>query len=83
VDLQYQLMATERGGEVLGLTRDLASKNMESAKEEARLIFANARRMDRASGTTPPQAVRILEYEIEMWRWTFTEEQSAPRKKGP
>ncbi len=82
MELQYQLMAREKGPDVFDKPRDLEAVDMESAKVEARKVFATARRMAKAGGQPEPGSVRILEKEVEMWRWDWTQENDAPRRKG-
>ncbi len=82
MELQYQLMAREKGLEVFDKSRDLEAVDMEAAKVESRKVFATARRMARAGGQPEPVSIRILEKEVEVWRWDWTQENDAPRRKG-
>ena len=82
MELQYQLMAREKGLDVFDKPRGLEAADMKAAKVEARRIFATARRMAKVGGQAEPKLVRILEHEVEMWRWNWTQENDAPRGKG-
>ena len=81
--LHYQLLKTERSDEPLSKSRPLDASKLEEAQTEARKMFATSRRMAKASGDPVPQAVRITEYEVELWRWTMSNEIAGPRLKGP
>ena len=83
MNLRCQLMAREKGDESFEMPCDLKATEMEAAKVEAKAIFATARRMAVSSGNPEPKSVRITEYDVEMWRWTWSQEASAPRKKRP
>lgn len=79
---QYQMMATPWGQEGLGGMTDLDASDLEGAKKDARTRFVTARRMARSGGQKQPESVRILEYEVELWRWNWTQEADAVRQVG-
>ena len=82
MSLFYQMMKTERGDEPLSEPRALNASELEGAQIEARKVFATSRRMAKASGDLVPEAVRITEYEVELWRWTTGNEFAGPRLRG-
>ena len=79
--LQYQLMVREKGTEAFDRPHDLEAVDMDAAQVDARKVFATARRMAKAGGQTEPLSVRILEQEVEVWRWDWTQENNAPRRR--
>jgi hypothetical protein len=82
MELYCQLMKAERGDEPLESPLALEASDMEEAQSKAQGRFATARQMATSRGDSPPEAIRILEHEVELWRWTWSQENSAPHRKG-
>lgn len=78
---QYDFLPTEYGNPPYGSPRDLSATELNAAVAEARVLFASARRNAKATGSREPEAVRISQFEVELSRWTRTNEIDAPRMK--